>query len=176
MLAAVGLGFRLFQYNVDHVVMMMVGYVLCYTFSHFFSTWLVVTRLVSGGRFSMSSSHCSVTNNQVHSNRRYYTVSLSPTDHTYTNVEIIIIIIILFFDWSRVHNYYIDNILKFYGQSPFFVHKKASVTTIIFLLIYGVSVMQLSEPKGIKAKMKRRILRSGVNWQGALKQKAVKQT
>ena len=47
---------------------------------------------------------------------------------------------------------------------------------MIFLPIYGVSVIQLSEPKGIKVKMRRRKLRSGVNWQGALKQKAVKRT
>ena len=77
----------------------------------------------------MSSLHCSVTNNQFHSNKRYYTVTVSPTDHTYTNVEIIIIIIIiiiiLFFDWSRVHNYYIDKILKFYWSVALFAFIKS---------------------------------------------------
>ena len=35
--------------------------------------------------------------------------------------------------------------------------------------------MQINQPKGVKPKRRERRLRSGVNWQGALKQKGVKQ-
>jgi len=77
---------------------------------------------------------------------------------------------------SQVHNYYIDKILKFSLSVALFAFiKKVIVTNIIFLPIYGVSVIQLSEPKGIKEKIRRRKLRS-VNWQGALKQKRIKRT
>jgi hypothetical protein len=36
--------------------------------------------------------------------------------------------------------------------------------------------MQINQPKSVKPKMRERKLRSGVNWQGALKQNDVKQT
>lgn len=36
--------------------------------------------------------------------------------------------------------------------------------------------MQISQPKGIKPKMREHKLRTGVNWKGALKQKGIKQT
>jgi hypothetical protein len=38
-----------------------------------------------------------------------------------------------------------------------------------------ISVIDRLQPKGIKPKMRERKLRSGVNWQGALKQEGVKQ-
>ena len=56
MLAAVRLGFRLFHYNIDCLVMMMVRLGVVLFVLAFFLTLLVVTSLVSGGRFSMSSS------------------------------------------------------------------------------------------------------------------------
>jgi hypothetical protein len=56
MLAAARSGFRLFQYNINYVVMMMVRLGVVLFVLAFFLTWLVVTRLVSGGRFSMLSS------------------------------------------------------------------------------------------------------------------------
>jgi hypothetical protein len=41
----------------------------------------------------------------------------------------------------------------------------------------GASVIERSEPKGVKPKMKGHKLRSGVNWQGELKEKGIiKQT
>jgi hypothetical protein len=39
----------------------------------------------------------------------------------------------------------------------------------------GVSIIEFSQSKGIKPKMRERKLRSGVNWQGALKQNGIKQ-
>jgi hypothetical protein len=36
--------------------------------------------------------------------------------------------------------------------------------------------MERSQPESVKAKMRERILRGGVNWQGALKQEGLKQT
>jgi hypothetical protein len=36
--------------------------------------------------------------------------------------------------------------------------------------------MQINQPKGVKRKIKRRKLKSGVKWQGTLKEKGVKQT
>jgi hypothetical protein len=39
----------------------------------------------------------------------------------------------------------------------------------------GVSIIERSQRKGVKPKMRGRELSSGVNWQGALQQKGVKQ-
>jgi len=39
----------------------------------------------------------------------------------------------------------------------------------------GVSITEHRQPKGVKPKMRERKLRSGVNQQGALKQKSLKQ-
>jgi len=73
----------------------------------------------------------------------------------------------LFCGIPQVHNYYINKILKFHWSVALFAFIKKSErneNAIPSHKIYGVSVIQLSEPKGIKAKMRRRKLRSGVNW------------
>jgi hypothetical protein len=41
---------------------------------------------------------------------------------------------------------------------------------------YGVSVIECSQPNGVKPKKRERKLKGGVNWGGSLKQKRVKQT
>jgi hypothetical protein len=43
---------------------------------------------------------------------------------------------------------------------------------MIFYYKEGVSVIECSKPKDFKLKMRERKLRSGVNWQEALKEKA----
>jgi hypothetical protein len=42
-------------------------------------------------------------------------------------------------------------------------------------IFFRVRVIESSEPKGVKPKMRARKLLSGVNWQGTLNQKGVKQ-
>jgi len=81
-LAAVRLEFRLWKFN----IWLWLGLGLCYSSLPRFSVPIkfVDIRLITDGRSSTSSCHrCSITDNQIHSQRLSCRVTLLPTDHTH---------------------------------------------------------------------------------------------